>query len=128
MAKKKGGRPTVMTDGVLAKLKLAFAMGLSDVEACAIADIEPTSLYRYQKRHKGFASEKAAWKENVKAKAKMVVAQDIINKKNVKTAQWYLEHKDPDFNPIQQLEVTVPTFVDDVPKEDDVDGYGNTKD
>lgn len=104
--KNKGGRPTSMTDSTLQKLKIAFMAGLSDEEACVIADITPTTLYNYQKKYPSFLSKKASWKDNVKARAKMVVATDIINHKNVKTAQWYLEHKDPEYANKQETKLS----------------------
>ena len=47
MAENKVGRPTVMTKEVLSKLEMLFAHGLTDREACLIADINPATLYNY---------------------------------------------------------------------------------
>ncbi len=52
------GRPTVMTDEVLRLLEMAFAIGSTDEEACAFAEIGTTALYEYQLRNPEFAERK----------------------------------------------------------------------
>ena len=93
-AKKKSnaGRKTVMTKDVLRKLDECFLSDLSDKQACYIVDINPESLYAYQRAHPKYTERKATLKEMVKAKAKMVIAKNI-NSNDINTAKWYAEHK-----------------------------------
>lgn len=89
------GRPTKMDEITVAKLKMAFSAGLSDPEACAIADIDKSTLYRYQKSHPNFATEKARWKNNISAQAKLTIAKAIVNHGDVQTAKWLIDKNDP---------------------------------
>jgi hypothetical protein len=54
----KGGRPPKITDEVLGKLEQAFSIGCTDQEACSFADINPSTLYAYQKKKPKFIGEK----------------------------------------------------------------------
>ena len=83
-------RPTVMTDETIEKLRQAFLMGASDVEACGFADICRDSLYEYQKSHPEFTDQKEEWKAAPTLKARKTVLGDL---ENVATAKWYLERK-----------------------------------
>ena len=87
----KMARPTKMTKAVLGKLEQAFAYGSSDKEACFYADINPDTLYEYQKQHPEFTERKEALKERPVLQARQKVVGDIKN--DVKVAQWYLERK-----------------------------------
>lgn len=86
----KGGQPTKMTEKVLGLLKNAFLMGCSDREACLVAEIDPDTLYEYQKRNPEYAEQKAMWKDNPTVKARKTVYESLDDKK---TARWYLERK-----------------------------------
>ena len=88
------GRPTKMTEIVIGKLEEAFAYGASDREACFYADINPDTLYAYQKEHPEFSERKEALKERPILQARQKVVQEIQN--DVKNAQWYLERKRKD--------------------------------
>lgn len=57
------GRPTVMTKEVLEKLREAFLLGCTDLEACLYANIHAATLYNYQKETPGFLEEKERLKE-----------------------------------------------------------------
>ena len=92
MKKHAGGRPTLMTKETLKKLDECFLSDLSDRQACYIVDIEPQTLYNYQKKHPEYVERKATLKQMVKAKAKMVIAKNI-NSNDINTAKWYAEHK-----------------------------------
>ncbi len=97
------GRPTKMTEIVIGKLEEAFAYGASDREACFYADINPDTLYAYQKEHPEFSERKEALKERPILAARQKVVQEIQN--DVKNAQWYLERKRKDEFSLRQ-EVT----------------------
>lgn len=91
--KKSAGRPSNVTAEVLAVLRNAFKAGMTDEEACAIAEISHDSLYRYQRAHPDFAIKKAAWKKQLIGQAKFAIALDIVNRKDVKTSKWYLDRE-----------------------------------
>ena len=95
MAENKVGRPTVMTKDVLDKLELLFAKGLTDREACLIADINPATLYNYCNEHPDFLERKELLKEQIKTQAKLNVAE-AIEKKDIDMSKWYLERKAKD--------------------------------
>lgn len=86
------GRPTKLTPETIDKLRTAFLIGCSDVEACLFADISKTALYNYQQKHPEFVDKKEQWKEQLALKARTVIA-DALNNKDENTAKWYLERK-----------------------------------
>jgi hypothetical protein len=118
------GQPTVMTPLILAKLDQAFAIGCTDVEACAYAEIAEATLYSYQSKNPEYAEHKAQLKEKpiLKAKNNVIAAMNehktplvikgvLITHKDgspilledpddrdirIKTSQWYLERKKKD--------------------------------
>mgnify|MGYP001780696484 CR=1 FL=1 len=89
------GRPTKLTPETIDKLRTAFLMGCSDIEACLYADISKTALYNYQQKNPEFVDQKERWKEKLTLKARTVIA-DALNKKDENTAKWYLERKKRD--------------------------------
>lgn len=86
------GRPTKLTPETIDKLRTAFLMGCSDLEACLYADISKTALYNYQTKNPDFVDQKEQWKEQLTLKARTVIA-NALNEKDRATAQWYLERK-----------------------------------
>ena len=88
----KGGRPTVITPEIIAKLEQAFSLGCSDLEACIYADIGKTELYDYQEKNPEFTERKEMLKQKLVLKARVVVAEALKNK-DENTAKWYLERK-----------------------------------
>lgn len=86
------GRPTKLTPETIDKLRTAFLMGCSDIEACLYADISKTALYNYQNKNPDFVDQKEQWKEQLTLKARTVVA-NALNNKDENTAKWYLERK-----------------------------------
>jgi hypothetical protein len=84
------GRPTVMTLSVLTKLKSAWRLGCTDVEAADFAEISPRTIYNFGKKQPDFFQ----WKEGLKLtpilKAKLTVYRNL-NSPTV--AQWFLERK-----------------------------------
>ena len=86
------GRPTKLTPETIEKLRTAFLMGCSDIEACLYADISKTALYNYQQKNPDFVDQKEQWKEQLTLKARTVIA-NALNNKDENTAKWYLERK-----------------------------------
>jgi hypothetical protein len=93
--KKKCGRPTVFTDEVVEKLVFAFSMDFNDREASYYAGIDPSTLSRKLSEDVEFFNKMQAFKGETKQKAKIVINSAIVDG-DVKTAQWYLEHKASD--------------------------------
>lgn len=92
MSKNKVGRPTVMTEAVIGKLELLFAKGLTDREACLLADIDPSTLYDYCNKHPEFTERKEALKQHPTAKARLNVIE-AIEKGDSDLSKWWLERK-----------------------------------
>ncbi len=91
---KKGGRPTVMTENALQKLKWAYLIDSSDREACHLAGISPQTLYNYQHKNPEFLEQKARWKMNTAVNATLTVAKAVETDANI--AWKYLERKFPE--------------------------------
>jgi hypothetical protein len=66
-----------MTEQVLAKLEEAFLAGLSDREACILADISEAVLYRYCNKTPGFGERKERLKEQPRIDAKITMARAV---------------------------------------------------
>lgn len=91
----KVGRPTVMTKETLDKLELLFAKGLTDREACVIADINPQTLYNYCNENPDFLERKEELKKHPTAKARLNVTE-AIEKGDADMSKWWLERKAKD--------------------------------
>lgn len=86
------GRPTVITEKVIAKLIKAFKEGFTDQQACDYAQIHTATFYRHMKSDEAFAREIGCAKVFITiAAAKLVVK--AIKKGNVQVAKWWLEKK-----------------------------------
>jgi hypothetical protein len=85
------GRPSVITDEVLAKLEHAFLLGCTDLEACFYADISKDALYNYQNRNPEFNDRKEKLKSNPVFIARTTVVKEIAEKGEL--ALKYLERK-----------------------------------
>jgi len=101
----KGGRPTVFTDETIAKLEYAFSLDCTDKEACFHADINPSTLYRYQNENPDFKERKDILKQSPVFKARQSVLDGIESDKRL--ALMYLERKKKDeFSVKTEHEVT----------------------
>jgi hypothetical protein len=96
------GRPEEITPEILSQLKMAFAIGCTDEEACTFAKVPTSTFYDYQRRHPDFSEEKERLKREPILKAKNTVVKSLSD---VKDAQWYLERKVKDEFSLRQ-EVT----------------------
>lgn len=120
MAKKSlVGRPPVIDKDVLNKLETSYSMGCTDSEACLFANISKQTLYNYQDKHPEFVERKEMLKKKLVLKARSVIA-DALNKKDEKTAQWYLERKCKDeFSTKQEIGGNVSVQKVFITKEDE---------
>lgn len=87
----KGGRPTVMKDDVLLKLRYAFTCDSTDEEACIHAGISVNALQSYFKIHPEFKEERTQLKKTAILRARVRIFNEIPKK--TETAKWYLERK-----------------------------------
>jgi hypothetical protein len=92
MGKTTVGRPTTMTKDTLAKLEYAFSIGCSDSEACLHANINKSTLYRFQNENPEFKDRKDLLKEKLVLVARTNIAYKL-NEKDTATSIWYLERK-----------------------------------
>ena len=90
MAKPLIGRPPIITPEKVSKLEEVFAIGGSDLEACAYADIAKTTLYNYQAKHPEFVARKDMLRERPFLKARQTIVKALDNPAD---AQWYMERK-----------------------------------
>lgn len=88
-----GGRPTVMTPEVLEKLRQAFLIGCTDIEACLAANISRATLNNYQNANPDFLDKKEEWKQNPLLKARNTIYNNLDDKD---MARWYAERKNKD--------------------------------
>jgi len=86
----KRGPKYIITDDVLVKLREAFVIGATDVQACYYAGISVDALYDYQNRVPNYASQKEAMKKSLGLQAKANVAKSIKGG-DIGTSKWHLE-------------------------------------
>lgn len=91
--KSPAGRPTLMTDKTIAKLREAFMIGCTDQEACLFAEISVDTLYKYQRENPNFINEKKQLKQFPFLKARKTIVNNLIDPKY---ATWYMEKKKGD--------------------------------
>lgn len=90
------GRDTVITELVLRKLELALMSGLTIKQACYQANIAE-STYHYQKvRNDDFSERIECARDLINNLARKQVVKAIANG-DTKTAKWWLEKRDREF-------------------------------
>ena len=99
------GRPTVMTNDVIAKLELAYTAGANNTQACDFAGISQDAFYDYIKKYPEFSDKIERWTQRLKLGAKMNV-KNAIDDGDKDMSKWYLEKTDNGFNPKQKQELT----------------------
>lgn len=85
------GRPSAITEEVLAVLREAFLLGCDDVEACALAGISPATLYNHQKNNADFLEWKTALKQNPFLLARRTIVENL--RRDPEFAMKYMERK-----------------------------------
>lgn len=86
------GRPTIFSDEVINKLEYAYSNDFNDSEAAYYAEISPGTLSKKYKNDPEFFERMQRFKNKTRQAAKMVISAAITSGE-VKTAQWYAEHK-----------------------------------
>ena len=103
--KSNAGSPTKMTEKTLTLLREAFLLGCTDEEACLKAEINPLTLYRYQKKNPNYVSQKELWKQNPFLIARTTIVAGIATDPDL--ALKYMERKKKDeFSLKQEVDVT----------------------
>ena len=103
---KKVGRPSKITESVLSKLEEAYTMGCSDREACLLAEISPSVLYRYQEKNPEFRERKQTLQKAMTIQARRVMKRDLEEGDST-AARWYLERKEKqEFSPKADIDMT----------------------
>lgn len=92
---KKRGRKSKVTKECVAKLEAAFKVGATDIEACQYADIDRSTLFRYEQSNPEFRNKKEEWKSRPTLKAKFSVYKGLDDPK---LALDYLKSKDKEFS------------------------------
>lgn len=108
-------RPTKLNNNTIQKLKEAFKMDCTVLEACCYADISKTTYYDWLSENKGFSDEIEASKKYLEFKSRQVIANSI-EWGDTKTAIWYLERK-------RRKEFSI-NYIEE--KKDNIDNKGNS--
>ncbi len=103
-----------MTPDVLAKLDEAFLSGHTDEEACLIAGIDPSTLYRYCQENEHYARKKELLKLRPQSQARHNIVKKI-NEGDAETSKWYLERKAKhEFSTKQEVSNEISTKADNM--------------
>jgi hypothetical protein len=86
-------RPTKMTKSVIGKLEEAFIYGCTDSEACAYADIHPSTLYDYCNLNPEFSERKETLKNMPTFKAKKLIS-NALDDDDLQTAHRVVDRKE----------------------------------
>ena len=91
-----GGAPLKIDDTIKAVLTTAFMAGCTDLEACQLADINQTTLSRYERDNPEFRLLKQRLKSHIPAQAKNNIRQ-AIDAGNLDLSKFALERLSPDY-------------------------------
>lgn len=96
-------RPPIMTDMTLQKLKLCFAVGMTDEQACYFSQISTSKLYQHQQENPDFLEEKEILKNSISLQARLNIWANI-KKWDSADSKWWLTMRDKDFTNKLQLQ------------------------
>jgi hypothetical protein len=89
---------------VIAKWEYAWMCGMTDVQACAHADVSVDALQRYYLAHPELRERKARLQNTPGIKARLTVYRNL---KDISTARWFLERTEPEsFAPINRVQLS----------------------
>ncbi|MCL4363746.1 hypothetical protein M1328_00740 [Patescibacteria group bacterium] len=89
------GRPTIMTDDILALLCETLQRGFSIRVACRTAGIDEATFYRHVRSDTNFAMRVRSSSTYLYLASIETIYNKIVYEKNEKLAKWYLERTDP---------------------------------
>lgn len=111
------GRPTVVDEAVVAKLLDAFAIGCTDAQACAYANISEATYYRHLNSNRTFESEVISAKQYPHILAKSTVVESMRSGNGKLALDWLKLREPENFTP--RLEhALVPGTIDDLQREE----------
>lgn len=116
------GRKEKITENILQKLKVCFAVGMTDPQACYFCQISERTLYNYQVKNPEFVQEKEILKTSISLQAKFNIWR-TIKIEEAKAYWWtgnswkWLEKKDPEFRDKIQIDWNITTQMSDEDKE-----------
>ena len=87
------GRPSVITEQVVAKLEELFKIGCTVETACNYAEIDKSTYARHLQSDPAFATRIRKSQEFARIAAGQLVVNDFVKNKNVDSAKWWLEKK-----------------------------------
>jgi hypothetical protein len=96
LVKHPGGRPTKINEDTVRKLEAVFRLGVTDEVACRYAKISRDTFYRHLREDPEFSDRIQSAKEFTRIMAAQTVVRAFVEDKDVKAAQWWLEHKYPE--------------------------------
>jgi ACT domain-containing protein len=101
------GRPTIVTDAVVAKLEYGFMKGLNVTECCHYADISRNCFYEYLEKNPDFKDRIEELRSNPSTKAKLNVVE-VIENGDTDLSKWWLERRNKDeFTTKQEIDADV---------------------
>ncbi len=89
------GRPALITESVVNKIKEGFSHGFSVDNTCIWADISKQTFYDYCKKHPEFLDYCKSLQKKPLIKSILVINK-ALNEGDVSTAKWYAERKAKD--------------------------------
>lgn len=101
------GRPTIITEAVVAKLEYGFMRGLNITECCHYADISRNCFYEYLEKNPAFKDRMEELKSHPSTKAKLNITE-AIEEGDADLAKWWLERRNKDeFSLKQEVDANV---------------------
>lgn len=88
-----GGRPEKITPEKLDHFKTFIIAGCTLKEACEQIEISTTTWHNYCKKHPSILPKFAKWKKELKTRAKLNIAMNITNNKDIDSSIYYLEQQ-----------------------------------
>lgn len=105
------GRPSKMTDDIIAKLEEGFESGFTDEMACLYAGISEATLYRYCDENQDFRERKEKLKLRPDITAQKTLVSDLTS---VSGARFWATTRMPGFTPKQKVELGGKVQTEDV--------------
>lgn len=96
--KNKWWRPPIITVALVNKLKLSFAVWMTDEQACYFCDISKKTLYNFQKENPRFLQQKDILKHSLSLQARINIWRSI-KAWDIEDSKWWLIKRDPEFKP-----------------------------
>lgn len=94
VAKKKAGRPRKIDAQLIAQMRMYMIAGVSLKDACKALEITYSAWNKFEKANPDYSAKRKSWQSMLEARSKLIIADEILNKKDVSTAVWYLERLD----------------------------------